>query len=112
MARCAFLRSDRQAGIRRSALSRRAVDAGNDCVRAPAQHLQFLGAEGVDEQLTHSPDVPRCRPLQVGVTGVGQDRVRIPPVTRIGLAAQETALLKAVPLENRIRPVTSRSSVR
>jgi len=94
MAWRAFLRSDRQAGVRRSALFRHAVDAGNDCVRGPAQRLQFLRAKSVDEQLTHSPDVPRCCPLQVGVTGVGQDRVRIPPVTRIGLAAQETALLK------------------
>jgi hypothetical protein len=57
--------------------------------------LQFRWVEDVDEQLTHSPDVPRRRLRQVGVTGVGQDRVRVPPIVRIGLAAQEAALLKA-----------------
>ena len=63
-----------------------ALDAGEHLVGDPVQRPQFVRGQDVDEQVQHLADVSGCRVRQVGVAGVGQDRLRVPPVVRVGLA--------------------------
>jgi hypothetical protein len=71
------------------------VDALGDPFGAVLQGGRCVVVQGVDDQFADPGDVARGRRDQVGVAGVGEDRVGVPAVVGVRFAADEAPLLQA-----------------
>jgi hypothetical protein len=66
--------------------ARSVIEAPQNLLGGVSQGVLGVGVEGVEDEASHACNVTRRGLHEVGVTGIGQDRVREPSVRRIRLS--------------------------